>query len=296
MILTALSVEFEAVRPHVVDVTVQPHSAGTLFDVGHLECQPNCQVALATIGVGGLTTATLTERAITEFRPSAVLFVGIAGGLREWLELGDVIAATKVYAYDGGRSEDEEFLARPRAWETSHAIDQVARRLPRGNRWHALLPSEGEAVTPSVHFEAIAAGDVLLNSTKSPLRQQLRRNYNDAVAVEMESAGLALAGHLNGGVPAATIRGISDLADGHKAAADRGGSQRIAARNAAAFAVTLAGELDRQLDQGPKGSPPQATSRPHLPQIRNTNTARDNARVGQQIGVHMGALQDGAAK
>ncbi len=60
-----------------------------------------------------------------------------------------------------------------------------------------------------------------------------------AVAVDMESVGVACAGHLNGSFPVLSIRGISDLADGAKAATDRAGWQNVAAGNAAAFAVAL---------------------------------------------------------
>jgi nucleoside phosphorylase len=289
VILTALQVEYEAVREHLVDVRSHHHAAGTVFDVGRLAAQPNRRIALATTGPGNLATATLTERAIAEFKPSAMMFVGVAGGLRGWLELGDVVTATRVYAYHGGRSEDEEFHTRPRSWEMSHALDQVARRLPRGNSWHALLPPSGTAVTPTVHFEAIAAGDVVLNSATSPLRQQLRHNYNDAVAIEMESAGFASAGHLNGHVPIATVRAISDRADGSKTTTDGVGWQRIAARNAAAFACALATQWEDKDDGHGRTDGRPVDPEPAAPLIQNI--ARDNARVGQQIGVVQGGMR-----
>lgn len=291
VILTALQVEYHAVSAHLVDVKVRRHPAGTLFDIGTLASRRDRQIALAATGTGNLTAAALTERAIVEFKPAAVMFVGVAGGLRDWLDIGDVVVATKVYAYHGGRSEDEEFLVRPRTWEMSHAIEQVARRLPRSNGWQALLPPEGGAATPAVHFEAIATGDVVLNSAVSPLRQQIKRNYNDAVAIEMESAGFALAGHLNGNVPMAAIRAVSDLADGSKAATDCDGGQRIAARNAAAFAVALAADLEDERYDRRDGEDAAPDLRPVLPRIRNSNIARDNARVGQQIGINLGNLR-----
>lgn len=284
VILTALPVEQRAVLEHLVDVEAHRHAAGTIFDVGSLATRRDRRIALGVTGPGALGAATLTERAFAEFSPSAMMFVGVAGGLRDWLEIGDVVVATKVYSYHGGRSEDDEFLVRPRAWEISHALEQTARRLPRDNSWCAALPE-----VPSVHFEAIAAGDVVLNSTTSPVAQKIRRNFNDAVAIEMESSGFALAGHLSGKVPMVTVRAVSDRADGTKSTTDREGGQRVAARNAAAFAVALAAALD----DGGTAEAPRQPSPASLPTIRNTNTARDNARVGQQIGVNLGALGAG---
>ena len=55
----------------------------------------------------------------------------------------------------------------------------------------------------------------------------------------MEGAGIAQAAHLNDSLPALVIRGISDLADGHKAEADRDGWQHRASHRAAAFATAL---------------------------------------------------------
>ncbi|SMD20961.1 5'-methylthioadenosine/S-adenosylhomocysteine nucleosidase [Lentzea albidocapillata] len=281
VILTALPVEQEAVLEHLVDVREHRHAQGTLFDVGTLAGRPDRRVALGVTGQGTLAAAALTERAIAEFSPSAVLFSGIAGGLRPKLEIGDVVVATKVYAYHGGKSEDEEFLVRPRSWEISHDLEQLARRIRRTRAWCEPLAPPGEAQRPEVHFEAIAAGDVVLNSTTSPVANALHRNYNDAVAVEMESAGSALAAHLAGRVATATVRGISDHADGTKSVTDGQGGQRRAARNAAAFTVALAAAIHEAPENARKTAG-------QLPPIRNRNMASTGATVGQQNGVNTG--------
>uniref|UniRef100_UPI0024561191 5'-methylthioadenosine/S-adenosylhomocysteine nucleosidase family protein n=1 Tax=Nocardia farcinica TaxID=37329 RepID=UPI0024561191 len=240
VILTALGVEQDAVLEHLVDIDVHKHDAGTLFDVGAIAGHPEHRVAVGVTGAGTTTAAALTERARSEFAPSAMIFVGIAGGLRDWLAIGDVVVGTKVYSYQGGRSEDDEFLVRPRAWELSHRLDQLARRLRRGNSWYTFLPERARTADPEVYFEPIAVGDAVLNSKKSEIARRIRSSYNDAIAVEMEGSGFAHAAALADQVPAVVIRGISDHADGMKASADRAGGQAIAAGNAAAFAIALA--------------------------------------------------------
>ncbi|MFT7834924.1 5'-methylthioadenosine/S-adenosylhomocysteine nucleosidase [Saccharothrix sp. BKS2] len=285
VILTALDLEHAAVREHLADVRPHHQAAGTVFDVGRLARRPGCRVALASIGMGNSAAATITERAITEFRPAAVLFVGIAGGLRDWIGLGDVVVATRVYAPHGGRQDGDEFLARPRAWDTSHRLEQLARLVARRGGWGADV---------AVHFDPVAAGEVVLNSTTSPLNEQLRLHYNDAVAVEMESAGVAQAGHLNDATPTITVRGICDRADGRKADADAAGLQPLAARHAAAFAAALVAEHDDTAG-GPAAD--RVADRPgggrHEPTYHNSAT--DQANVGAQVGVVNGNVTFGAA-
>jgi 5'-methylthioadenosine/S-adenosylhomocysteine nucleosidase len=268
VMLTALEVEYAAVRAHLSGIAPHHHPSGTLFEVGTAGGQ---EIAIALTGMGNSGAATMTERAITEFDPDVVLFVGVAGGLRDWLELGDVVVASRVYGYHGGRETKDEFLARPRAWDIPHHIEQVARSLVRGKDWCQ--------DPPQVHFEPIAAGEVVLNSTESPLAKQIHRNYNDAVAVEMESAGVANAAHLHMATPSVTVRGISDLVD-DKDLTDKQGWQPKAAANAAAFAVALAGALAQPRRHKGKAQPMGDT----------TNNFTNYSSVGQQIGTNNGMV------
>ncbi|MET8765305.1 5'-methylthioadenosine/S-adenosylhomocysteine nucleosidase [Lentzea sp. NPDC004782] len=236
VVLTALETEYTAVRDLIEFPEVHRHPAGTHFAVGPIQAGAG-RVALALVGAGNQSAAALTERAIAEFRPRAVFFAGIAGALHSDLALGTVVVGTKVYAYHGGFDDDEGFGARPQAWDADHELEQIAHVVSRGDSWHRGLPD-----VPAVRFRPIAAGEVVLNSRETPLARQLRRNYADAAAIELESAGTAKAAHLNR-VPFLTVRGISDKADGRKHETDDAGWQSVAARNAAAFTIAVAAEL-----------------------------------------------------
>jgi len=234
VMLTAFNLEYEAVRRKLVNIEVELHERGTRFEVGTLE-GTTCRVALALTGKGNNPAATLVERAVQQFSPVAVMFVGVAGAL--WgTPLGDVVVATHVYAYHGGTSEDDGMKARPRVWEISHEIAQLAAHLARADEW---------SEQPKVHFGAVAAGEVVQNSRISEQARWIREHYNDAIAIEMEAAGVAQAGHLSGS-PVAIIRGISDRADGTKATEEDRVWQPVAAANAAAFAAQLAEHLVAQ--------------------------------------------------
>jgi adenosylhomocysteine nucleosidase len=226
-VLTALSLEYTAVREHLTDVHKIWHERGTVASVGRLPGTP-WDVALVELGEGNLTAATLTERVVSWLYPEAVLFVGVAGALKSDIELGDVVVATKVYGIHGGKETPEGFLVRPEAWRASHRLEQAAREALRDE--------------PRAYLKPIAAGDVVLASAESALAARLKAHYNDAAAIEMEGSGVAAAVHLAGG-DALVIRGISDRADAAKSDRDTENWQPRAAEKAAAVAVAVLREL-----------------------------------------------------
>ena len=291
VILTAMNVEYKAVHTRLRDLTVQTHPMGTRFEVGRLE-GGGCHVALALVGKGNQAAAVLTERAVALFGPAAVVFVGVAGALRPHLRLGDVVVASHVYAYHGATSEDEATTARPRTWELAHRAHQIAAHVERDVDWARGLP--GGSPVPRVHFGPVAAGEIVLYSATSDVREWLREHYNDAVAVEMEAAGVAQAGHLNDRMPTIMIRGISDNGDKTKPASDAEGWQARAAANAAAFAAALSTALAAELEPAGRGTG-SGGSTPGGP----FNHAADGARVGvqgQHVTIHGGIQFGGPGK
>jgi nucleoside phosphorylase len=187
--------------------------------------------------------------------------VGVAGGLRRDIALGDVVVATKVYALHGGRVGDDGFVARPRAWHASHELEQVAKLVARAGGWTDLIPGGGgplgSVARPAVHFKPVASGEVVVSGRDESVIGHLRGLFDDAVAVEMESAGIAHAAHLNGSLPVLTVRGISDHADSAKYADDAAGWQQVAADHAAAFTIaTLTHVLWHQRPDSKPSPPP----------------------------------------
>ncbi|NUS73344.1 MAG: 5'-methylthioadenosine/S-adenosylhomocysteine nucleosidase [Corynebacteriales bacterium] len=250
VVLTALNLEYQAVREKLTNLRVHTHREGTRFEIGYLAGK-NCQVVLGLTGKGNQPAAVLAERAKAEFNPLVMLFVGVAGALRARIRLGDVVVATHVYAFHGGTSQDDGLKARPRVWEVSHAADQIARHVDRTGGWVHQL-SEG-ASTPKVFFGPIAAGEIVLDSAISDQARWIKNSYNDALAIEMEAAGIAQAGHLNRSLPVIVVRGISDRADGTKHSTDRENWQPRAAANAATFAAVLIEELFREFNDDESG-------------------------------------------
>src|ERR1700735_1292517 len=101
VLLTALDLEYQAVRCFLEDIRTRSHPAGTIFETGRPRDAAGT-IALAVTGEGNIGAAVLAERAIAMFRPQAILSVGIAGSLVDEISLGDIVVATKVYAFHGG--------------------------------------------------------------------------------------------------------------------------------------------------------------------------------------------------
>lgn len=283
VILTALDLEYEAVRSLIGHVENRDYRGGTRAEIGR--GPKGCRIALSHVGKGNMSSATLATRIIDEARPTAVIFSGVAGSRRKKVTLGDIVVASHIYHYQGGTSTDSGFKARPRVFETSHAADQIAHHVYRSGEWKRHL-SQGTA--PNVHFGPIAAGEILLDSITSPEALLIFEHYNDACAVEMEAAGVLQAAHMAGSVPTVVVRGISDYADGRKAEADASDSQPKAAANAAAFAYALAGEL-ATLDRPARGR----TGKDDTVLNSNQNIAAGQAKVGVQAGVFSGTYRSG---
>ncbi|MFF3995521.1 hypothetical protein ACFYX8_19805 [Streptomyces cyaneofuscatus] len=246
VVLTALPVEFRAVSHLLRDRSTLGHPQGTSLVKGTLPGVGGT-VAVGRIGAGNLTTAVIAERVRQWLRPQALLFVGVAGGLKSEARLGDVVVSTKVYHLHPGKETPDGFHARPAPGAVSHRLEQAAGIALCTDSWRKWVPDEMRAAWheggPHVHFQPIIAGEVVLNSSDTPLRDQITFHYGDALAIEMESAGVTRVADLSEDLRVLTLRGISDHADADKAEADASGSQDRASAHAAAAAAALMCEL-----------------------------------------------------
>lgn len=240
LILTALPVEHEAVLSHLDKTREERHPRGTIYRRGTFI---SWDILIVEIGPGNATAAQETERAITHMGPEVAFFVGVAGGLKD-VELGDVVAATKVYRYESG-VDGQSFQARPDIGICSYPLIQEARVIARQAEWQkrARLSKPFDR-TPRAFLGPIAAGEKVVKASSGIVATLVRSTYGDALAVEMEGSGFLRAAYANS-VDAMIVRGISDLLD-NKAQADASGSQHVASEHAAAFAFELLSNLGQR--------------------------------------------------
>ena len=238
VIITSILVEYSAVRIHLTDLKEEIHPKGKIYERGKFSAyDQEWEVGIVEVGAGNSSAALEAERAIAYFNPDVILFVGVAGGIKD-VKLGDVVAATKVYGYESGKQE-EIFRPRPDVGLSTYDMIQRAIVESRKEDWWKRCQSSAK---PNVLVAPIASGDKIVANKESDLLKFLRNNYGDAVAVEMEGKGILKAAHANQQVSALIIRGISNLIDG-KDEADQQGYQEIAASHASAFAFEILAKL-----------------------------------------------------
>lgn len=239
VIATAIPLEFEAVREHLADLCEYRHPAGTIYEEGKFSTAGvHWRIGVVETGVGLDRAALEVSRAIEFFKPSCVLFVGVAGGVKD-VELGDVVAATKIYGYESGKDE-EDFSPRPSLVECDYSLVQIARQVARRKTWQSAQQASNaeRARMGRAIVGPIAAGEKVVGSTASNTYRILRQFYGDTLAVEMEGLGFARAAIFSRSVPFLVVRGISDLLNG-KAQDDAQGWQLVAASRAASFAFAV---------------------------------------------------------
>jgi len=241
VILTALPVEYKSVLNFIKFPKEVDHPRGTVYENGYFDGNKlTFSITLAEIGPGNSSAAFEAERAIEFVNPSYIIFVGVAGGIKD-VELGDVVIANKIYGYEFGQ-EKNEFLPRPNVGESDYGLEQRARAESKKIDWlQRLNTSLMGNRQPKVFIGPIAAGEKVIKSRRSYIASFLKKQYSDALAIEMEGRGFLTAVRANN-AKGIVIRGISDLLS-KKNISDKAGCQEIAASNAAAFTFQLLSNL-----------------------------------------------------
>ncbi|MEV4710318.1 5'-methylthioadenosine/S-adenosylhomocysteine nucleosidase [Micromonospora sp. NPDC049374] len=237
--MTALDLEYAAVRTFLRDIHELRHPSGTVYERGIFEsAELEWQITLAQTGIGNAISAIETARALDCFRPDIAIFVGIAGGL-ESMQIGDVVAADYVYGYESAKYT-ETHQSRIKTFGSGYPLVQRARAVRRHEEWHKRISSNAR---PRAFVGPIASGEQVVAGRNTPTHQIIEVHCGDTYAVEMEGWGFLFAAHTNGDVPAIVIRGISDLTYDKTPENDEEHQPR-AAEHAAAFTFELLATLE----------------------------------------------------
>jgi nucleoside phosphorylase len=292
VIVSALSVEYAAVRAHLEEVHEVWNQRGIAYEAGRFELSGDRAWTVWLVQLlepGNESAALAAQEAIQHFQPRIVMFVGVAGGLKD-VALGDVVVGTKVYGYGSGAA-GPRFLPRPDVGESNEKLLQNALAISRQQEWLQRIKELPAQLAPRVFIGPIAAGPAVIKSTRSTVYRFLRDAYGDALAVEMEGRGFLKAARTADGVRALVVRGISDLIN-KKSTADRAGWQGVAASHAAAVAFEV---LAREGFAGPAHAirADARAARPSLDRLMSDLMGRDPV-AGNRAVEELGAMKSEA--
>lgn len=252
LILTTVPYETRAVNAHLTDAELLAGENGTTYDFGRFSDPAGEWLIVHALTAQGNSDAGLVaSKAHQEFgRFNALMFVGVAGSLKEDMGIGSVVVGDYVYNAHSAKVEDQETLARSHSIPAARELLAAAQRLIVTGEWinlirsslHIPLPGTHEypkdcAYPPEAATKAIASGEEVVAGVNSPRAKWFRSHLNDAAAVEMEGWGVMNAAH-HENTSAIIVRGISDMCAGKDHTKDKL-HQPIAAAHAAAFAFSI---------------------------------------------------------
>jgi predicted ATP-binding protein involved in virulence/nucleoside phosphorylase len=206
VILTALPVEYIAVRSHLTNLQDVVHPNGTIYERGTFT--PDWDVAIVEVGTDNFEAASEAKRAIAYFNPDLILFVGVGLGIKD-VEIGDVVAATKIYGYEGDNNE-KTYKSTSVIRSSAHILLQRAKAESRKPDWLKRRKKITIKSSPSVFVAPIAAGNRTIFSIGFDLPDFLESTYKDAIALEIEGSDFLNMDGDQYNIPSIVIRGIAN--------------------------------------------------------------------------------------
>lgn len=188
------------------------HQAGLTFFTGKLKGQ---KVVVTKSGVGKVNAAYSTAILLDRYRPSKLIFTGVAGGLHPEALPGDLVIGSQMVQFDFGQVDSLGFHVSPFRKLTGGRHEELLIRADSGMVRQAekaaaevsFLPVSTRK--PTVFTGVIATGDLFVSHQETAWR--LYSEFG-AVATEMEGAAVA---HIcrSVGVPFIVLRSCSDNAN-----------------------------------------------------------------------------------
>lgn len=213
-IISAMQEEIQALLNKLENVSVsekgmRKYYQGTLF---------NKEVILVFSRWGKVASAVTTTQLINDFNVSEIIFTGVAGGIINELNIGDIVIGKNLYQHDLNASPFYEKLEIPILKKKFLVTTDASNLLEATNTFlntynNYIEPSDAllfNITKPKVIFGDIASGDQFISSLKKI--KKLNKLIPTATCVEMEGASVAQV-CFEYGMPFSIIRIISDKAN-----------------------------------------------------------------------------------
>ncbi len=172
-----------------------PHDHTRYFEGYFQNSYGKISVVVAAAPKMGLpTAATISTKLIAAYRPRIVAIAGICAGVREKVDLGDILIADPCFDWGSGkwlRTKEGEIRFRPAPypWRLDEKIRTAAKLLTERPNFleslHANFSGPKPEKQPTVYIEAMASGGSVLQVGQ--LMDDVREQHKNLVGVEMES-------------------------------------------------------------------------------------------------------------
>ncbi|EHI55645.1 MTA/SAH nucleosidase [Johnsonella ignava ATCC 51276] len=198
-IIGAMEEEIARIKPYLKEVQSET-LAGMLYHKGMLYDK---EAVLVHCGIGKVNAALCTQIIISVYKADAIINTGIAGGLANYIDIGDIVISNDAvqhdvdatgFGYKPGQIPRMDTLA----FEASTYLAELAYKCCKN-------------VNPdiSAYIGRIATGDIFVSDFE--IKKNISDEFN-ALCAEMEGGAIAQVSYLNK-VPFVIIRAVSDKAD-----------------------------------------------------------------------------------
>ena len=203
--------------------------AGMIFKKGVLEGK---EVVIVRSGIGKVNAAICTQILADRYGVSAVINTGVAGSLKNEINIGDIVISSDAIQHDmDATGFGYKLGVIPRMPVSVFEADKKLIELAKEACKEA-VPEIG------VFVGRVVSGDQFITSKE--VKDKLIANF-EAYCTEMEGAAIAQAAYLNN-IPFLVIRAISDKAD-NSASMDYSEFERKAIENSVALMKNLVARM-----------------------------------------------------
>jgi DNA-binding protein H-NS/nucleoside phosphorylase len=203
------------------------------------------EIALYETGKGQAEAIMNAGPVVEAVAPDLVIYLGCAGGEAAYVDIGDVLVATKVWNYEQASIKERSVRYKGVPQLPDRVLVDEAKSVADFGSWKSKI-IEGSPNSAHAVFGEIASGDKVIKSTKSPVWKKLKSGLSDDI-IGCETEGH---GFLSAMVPLKTfsimIRGISDLIEnkGSEGKSNDDNQQKISVSHAMAFALQVIDDID----------------------------------------------------
>ena len=198
-IIGAMELEVDTLKSRM-EIVRKVEKANMVFFEGKLN---GAEVVIVKSGIGKVNAGICVQILCDEFKITHVINTGVAGSLKAFIDIGDIVVSTDACYHDMDATIFGYALGEvPQIGTRFFPADEALRE-------QAILSCKAVNPDIQVHSGRVVSGDQFISSHEA--KDRISKNF-DAYCTEMEGAAIAHAAYLNS-LPFVILRAISDKAD-----------------------------------------------------------------------------------